>query len=72
MVKHHGFSKETLENEYPFERDINVQLVMQYLQEIDEKRRNQTVSQPGFGADDLRQAGVDKSKFSPGELDLYR
>lgn len=72
LVKHHGFNEDTLENKYPFELDLTVQMVMNYLKEIDEKRRNQAGSTPTFSDEELLKAGVDPKSFAPGELEKYR
>ena len=62
-----------LENKYPFEREIYIFKIMEYLKEIDEKRRNQTpAGGPGFNPDELKSMGIDPSQFKPGELERYK
>jgi hypothetical protein len=74
LVKHHGFNEETLLNKYPFERDLDVQMVMQYLKDVNERRMNQSQpsGSPAFNHDELSRMGIDPKQFAPGELDLYR
>lgn len=70
LQKHHGFSEEMLEMKYPFERDLTVQMVMDYMKQIEEKRNSPNVTQ-SFSPSELARAGVDISKFKPGELEAY-
>lgn len=39
LVQHHKYSVEDVENLYPFERDIFVEMLLQYLKEIQEQRK---------------------------------
>lgn len=40
LMQHHKYSLTELENMIPFERDIYVTMMMQHLQELEEKQRN--------------------------------
>jgi hypothetical protein len=40
MVQHHKYSISELESMYPYERDLYVQMVLQYLKELKEQREN--------------------------------
>jgi len=39
LVQHHKYSVAEIENLYPFERDIFVEMLLQYLKELEEHRR---------------------------------
>jgi len=39
LVQHHKYSVADIENLYPFERDIFVEMLLQYLKELEEHRR---------------------------------
>jgi len=39
MVQHHKYSIEEIENLYPFERDLYFELLIQHLQELQERER---------------------------------
>jgi hypothetical protein len=41
MAQHHKYSIGDLENMIPFERDIYVQLVKNYLEELEQQRKQQ-------------------------------
>lgn len=41
MAQHHKYSISDLENMIPFERDIYVQLVKNYLEELEQQRKQQ-------------------------------
>lgn len=40
MAQHHKYSIEEIENLYPFERDIYVEMLLDYLKQEEERRRN--------------------------------
>jgi hypothetical protein len=39
LAQHHKYSLTEIENLIPFERDIYVDMLMQYLKELEEKRK---------------------------------
>jgi len=39
MKQHHGWDIEEQENRFPFERDINVQMVVNTMREIEDRRK---------------------------------
>jgi hypothetical protein len=39
LVQHHKYSVAEIENLYPFERDIFVEMLLQYLKELEEQRK---------------------------------
>jgi len=39
LVQHHKYSVADIENLYPFERDIFIEMLLQYLKELEEHRR---------------------------------
>jgi len=39
LIQHHKYSITELENLIPFERDIYVELLMKYLEELEEQKR---------------------------------
>lgn len=39
LAQHHKYSLTEIENLIPFERDIYVEMLMQYLKELEEKRK---------------------------------
>jgi len=41
LMQHHKYSLTELENMMPFERDLYVQMLVNYLQQLEEQRRNQ-------------------------------
>jgi hypothetical protein len=41
LMHHHKYSLTELENMMPFERDLYVQMLVNYLQQLEEQRRNQ-------------------------------
>jgi len=41
LVQHHKYSISDVENLMPFERDIYVQMLISYLQELEEQKRKQ-------------------------------
>jgi hypothetical protein len=40
MAQHHKYSIDEIENLIPFERDIYVEMLIKYLKELEEKRKN--------------------------------
>jgi hypothetical protein len=40
LAQHHKYSIEEIENLYPFERDIYVEMLLDYLKQEEERRRN--------------------------------
>jgi len=40
LVQHHKYSVKDVENLIPFERDLFVELLMNYLKELEEQRRS--------------------------------
>jgi len=41
LMQHHKYSLTELENMMPFERDLYLQMLVNYLQQLEEQRRNQ-------------------------------
>lgn len=39
LAQHHKYSLTEIENLIPFERDIYIEMLMQYLKELEEKRK---------------------------------
>lgn len=40
MVQHHKYSITEIENMIPFERDLYVNMLLQYLEELENKKQN--------------------------------
>jgi hypothetical protein len=40
LVQHHKYSITEIENLMPFERDLYVELLLNYLKELEDKRKN--------------------------------
>ena len=41
MVQHHKYSISELDNMMPYERDIIVEMLIQYLKDVEQQKRNQ-------------------------------
>ncbi len=39
LVQHHKYSMTEVENLFPFERDLYVEMLVEHLKEVEEKRR---------------------------------
>jgi hypothetical protein len=44
MVQHHKYSLTEIENMIPFERDLYVTMLVQYLQEIEAQQKRQEIN----------------------------
>jgi len=40
LMQHHKYSMSDLNNMYPYERDLFVELLMQHLKQVEEQRKN--------------------------------